>query len=151
VNRRTADDPALPGLRARTHPTADVERSGRPIRTRGSRYQGITFQPTSSPIALFSNQQTRAAFDPITTVRRGPASTISRGFKAQAQWNVTKNLFHPREWRLEPSQVSAGRGLSQVDARSVGFPDVVDAKRKVIIPAEAVWLGRFVSRPSFRQ
>jgi hypothetical protein len=101
-------------------------------------------------------QQTRAAFDPITTVSGGPASTISRGFQVQTQWNVTKNLFIRASGAWSQAKYQQGGSIS-VDARSVGFPDVVDANGKVIIPAEAFgWGGRLStiipdSDPRFRE
>jgi hypothetical protein len=101
-------------------------------------------------------QQTRASFDPITTVSGGPASTISRGFQAQGQWAITKNLFLRASGSWTQAKFQQG-GSVGVTARDVGFPDVVDANGKILIPAEAFGFGGVLntvipdSDPRFRE
>jgi len=87
-------------------------------------------------------QQTRASFDPITTVSGGPASTISRGFEVQTQWSITKSLSLRASGSWTKAKYQQG-GLVPAQGRDVGYPDVVDANGKVVIPAEAfAWGGR---------
>jgi hypothetical protein len=101
-------------------------------------------------------QQTRASFDPITTVSGGPASTISRGFEVQGQWSISKSFSMRVSGSWTKAKYQQG-GLVSVTARDVGFPDVVDANGKIVIPAEAFgWGGRLQtvipdSDPRFRE
>jgi len=101
-------------------------------------------------------EQTRASFDPITTVAGGPSSTISRGIEAQIRWTVSKKLSLTAGGAWSKQKYQQG-GVVPVSARDVGFPDVVDSNGKVIIPAEAfAWGGRLStlipdSDPRFRK
>jgi len=101
-------------------------------------------------------QQTRAAFDPLTTIAGGPASTISRGTEVQLQWTITKNLFLRASGSWSKAKFQQGGSVS-ISARDVGYPDVLDANGKIIIPAEAFgWGGRLStvipdSDPRFRE
>jgi iron complex outermembrane receptor protein len=116
---------------------------------KGSFSEKLTFSVTAY-------EQVRASFDPITTVAGGPNSTISRGLEAQIKWNPLKNfsLTVGGTWSKQKFQQGGNVSLT---ARDVGFPDVVDASGKVIIPAEAFgWGGRLStvipdSDPRFRK
>lgn len=87
-------------------------------------------------------EQTRASFDPASTVGGGASNTLSRGWESDLRyvindkWTVIAGISLSYAHYLQGGQVS-------VDARTLGFPDVVDANGKVVIPAEAFgWGGR---------
>jgi len=87
-------------------------------------------------------EQTRASFDPVSTVGGGASNTLSRGWESDFrfvmnnQWTFIAGITFSRAHYLQGGTIS-------VDARTLGFPDVVDANGKVLIPAEAFgWGGR---------
>lgn len=87
-------------------------------------------------------EQTRASFDPVSTVGGGASNTLSRGWETDFryvinnQWTVIAGVTFSYAHYLQGGTIS-------VDARTLGYPDVVDANGKILIPAEAFgWGGR---------
>lgn len=92
--------------------------------------------------ALAAYEQTRTSFDPITTVGGAASSTLTRGFEYEIRWLVNKRLSLSTTGTWSYAHYLQG-GVIQIDGRAAGYPDVVDASGKVVIPAEAfVWGGR---------
>lgn len=92
--------------------------------------------------ALAAYEQTRTSFDPISTVGGAASSTLTRGFEYEIRWLVSKRLSLSTTGTWSYAHYLQG-GVIQLDGRSAGYPDVVDASGKVVIPAEAfVWGGR---------
>ena len=101
-------------------------------------------------------EQTRASFDPVSTVGGGASNTLSRGWESDLryvfsnQWTFIAGITFSRAHYLQGGTIS-------VDARTAGYPDVVDANGKVVIPAEAfAWGGRLYtaipdSEPNYRE
>jgi len=90
-------------------------------------------------------EQTRASFDPVSTVGGGASNTLSRGWESDFrfvmnnQWTFIAGITFSRAHYLQGGQIS-------IDARTLGYPDVVDANGKVLIPAEAFgWGGRLAT------
>ena len=88
-------------------------------------------------------EQTRASFDPVSTVGGGASNTLSRGWESDLRYVVNSQFTIIAGVTFSYAHYLQG-GTISVDARTVGFPDVVDATGKVVIPAEAfAWGGRF--------
>jgi iron complex outermembrane recepter protein len=88
-------------------------------------------------------EQSRISFDPISTVGGAVNSTITRGFEYEIRWVATKHLSVATTGTWSYAHYQQG-GVISIDGRSAGYPDVVDATGKVVIPAEAfAWGGRF--------
>jgi hypothetical protein len=95
--------------------------------------------------AFADYEQTRVSFDPISTVGGAANSIISRGFEYEIRWLPTKHLSLATTGTWSYAHYQQG-GVVAMDARSAGFPDVVDATGKVVIPAEAfAWGGRLMT------
>lgn len=91
-------------------------------------------------VAFF--EQTRTAFDPVSTVGGGASSTLSRGWETEFRYVLNNKFTFLGGVTFSEAHYLQGGNIS-VDARTLGFPDVVDANGKVLIPAEAFgWGGR---------
>jgi outer membrane receptor protein involved in Fe transport len=92
--------------------------------------------------ALAAYEQTRTSFDAISTVGGAASSTLTRGFEYELRWLVTKHLSLASSGTWSYAHYLQG-GVVSIDARSAGYPDVLDANGNVVIPAEAFgWGGR---------
>jgi len=106
--------------------------------------------------AIAAYEQTRTSFDAITTVGGAASSTLTRGFEYEFRWLATKHLSLATSGTWSYAHYLQG-AVVNIDGRSAGFPDVVDANGKVVIPAEAfVWGGRVTTQipdsdPRFRK
>ncbi|PTY07884.1 hypothetical protein DB347_06555 [Opitutaceae bacterium EW11] len=86
--------------------------------------------------------QTRTSFDPVSTVGGAASSTLSRGWESDLRFVLNDKLTFIAGVTFSRSEYLQGGSIS-IDARSAGYPDVVDASGKVVIPAEAFgWGGR---------
>ena len=95
--------------------------------------------------ALAAYEQTRTSFDPISTVGGAASSTKTRGFEYELRYLVTKHLSLATTGTWSYAHYLQG-AVVNIDGRSAGYPDVVDAAGKVLIPAEAfVWGGRMTT------
>lgn len=101
-------------------------------------------------------EQTRTSFDPASTVGGAASSTISRGWETDVRWVMNDKLTIMAGVTFSEAKYLQGGQIS-VDARSMGYPDVVDENGKVVIPAEAFgWGGRLYttipdSEPDYRE
>jgi len=117
---------------------------------KGSYFKGRLFA------GVAGYEQTRTSFDPLSTVGGAASSTISRGFEAELRWLITKQLSLTASGSWTRQKYLQG-GVVSIDARSLGYPDVVDASGKIVIPSEAfAWGGRLAtvipdSEPRFRK
>lgn len=91
--------------------------------------------------ALAFYRQTRSSFNP-TDGDGGLSATLGEGIEFEARWIVNKKLsfLAGGNWSKNTYLPLSSR-LVSVDARFFGFPDVVDASGKVLIPAEAFGYG----------
>jgi iron complex outermembrane receptor protein len=101
-------------------------------------------------------EQTRTAFDANSTVGGAASSTLSRGWEGDLRWVMNKQWTFISGAAFSQAKYLQG-GTISVDARSLGYPDVVDSTGKVVIPAEAMgWGGRLYtvipdSEPDYRE
>lgn len=87
-------------------------------------------------------EQTRTSFDAVSTVGGAASSTLSRGWENEFRYVMNDKFTFLGGITFSQAKYLQG-GTISIDARSAGFPDVVDANGKVIIPAEAFsWGGR---------
>jgi iron complex outermembrane receptor protein len=102
-------------------------------------------------------EQTRVSFDAVSTVGGGASSTLSRGWEGDVRWTLNRQFTVIAGASFSQAKYLQGGGVFGLDARTVGYPDVVDATGKVVIPAEAFgWGGRLGttipdSEPDFRE
>lgn len=101
-------------------------------------------------------EQTRTSFDALTTVGGAASSTLSRGVEFEVRWVASRKWTIIAGASFSYAHYLQGGAIS-IDARTAGFPDVVDASGRVVIPAEAFgWGGRLLttipdSEPDFRE
>jgi iron complex outermembrane recepter protein len=79
------------------------------------------------------------------------SSTRTRGWEAEIKWIASERLFLSLYGLAQESEILFSRGANiLVDARTLGFVDVVDAAGNVIYPAEAFLYGgrAFLSLPT---
>jgi iron complex outermembrane recepter protein len=101
-------------------------------------------------------EQTRISFDTSITVGGAASSTLSRGWESDIRWVINPKWTVIGGISLSQAKYLQGGNVS-VDARTLGYPDVVDASGKVVIPAEAFgWGGRLQttipdSEPDYRE
>ncbi|HEY0944229.1 MAG TPA: TonB-dependent receptor plug domain-containing protein [Opitutaceae bacterium] len=91
--------------------------------------------------AFAAYEQSRTSFDPLDG-DGSISATIGRGFEFEMRWVVNKrlNLIGGANWNKTNNLVA---GNVSVDARFLGYPDVVDSTGQIVIPAEAFgWGGR---------
>jgi|GEM_PF-1122783 len=87
-------------------------------------------------------EQTRTSFDAVSTVGGAASSTISRGWESEFRFVLNDKFTFIGGVTFSEAHYLQG-GTISVDARTLGYPDVVDANGKVLIPAEAFgWGGR---------
>lgn len=87
-------------------------------------------------------EQTRTSFDAVSTVGGAASSTLSRGWETEFRYVMNDKFTFLGGVTFSQARYLQG-GTISIDARSAGYPDVVDANGKVIIPAEAFgWGGR---------
>ena len=80
--------------------------------------------------------------DPEGVIFAYPTSTEARGWSAEIKWVPTRNLFLSAYAMHQVTRYSPNYGSSQlVDARTLGFQDVLDAAGNIIYPAEAFLYG----------
>jgi iron complex outermembrane receptor protein len=80
--------------------------------------------------------------DPDAVIYAYPTATEARGWSAEIKWVPTRNLFVSAYAMHQVTRYSPNYGASQlVDARTLGFQDVLDADGNVIYPAEAFLYG----------
>jgi hypothetical protein len=93
---------------------------------------------------LAAYDQTRSSYDVTAGGGAGAvSSTVSRGFEVEVRFLLTKNLSLSANGNWSKSELLASPGVILLSAREAGYPDVVDANGKVVIPAEAFgWGGR---------
>jgi outer membrane receptor protein involved in Fe transport len=69
-------------------------------------------------------------------------ATVTRGWEAELKWVPMANLFLSMYASRQVSKFAPNIGTTQiVDARALGFQDVVDASGRVVFPAEAFLYG----------
>lgn len=101
-------------------------------------------------------EQTRTSFDAVSTVGGAASSTLSRGWENEFRFVLNDKFTFLGGVTFSQARYLQGGSIS-VDARSLGFPDVVDSAGNVIIPAEAFgWGGRLSttipdSEPDYRE
>jgi len=101
-------------------------------------------------------QQSRVSFDSLSTVGGAASSTLSRGWETDLRYVMNKKFTFIAGGSFSQAKYLQGGSIT-FDARTAGFPDVVDASGKVVIPAEAFgWGGRLTttipdSEPDFRE
>ncbi len=87
-------------------------------------------------------EQTRTAFDANSTIGGAASSTLSRGWEGDLRWVMNKKWTFIAGAAFSQAKYLQGGQIS-VDARTLGYPDVVDSTGKMVIPAEAFgWGGR---------
>ena len=87
-------------------------------------------------------EQSRISFDANSTVGGGASSTLSRGVETDFRVVLNKKFTFIAGVTFSQAKYLQG-GSTIIDARTAGYPDVVDATGKVLIPAEAFgWGGR---------
>ncbi len=80
--------------------------------------------------------------DPNALLYAYPTATDERGWSLEAKWVPTRNLFVALYVLQQRTRFDPNVGSVQlVDARTLGFQDVVDAQGNVIYPAEAFLYG----------
>lgn len=90
-------------------------------------------------------EQTRTSFDAVSTVGGAASSTISRGWESEFRYVMNDKFTFIGGVTFSEAHYLQG-GTISIDARSAGFPDVVDSTGKVLIPAEAFsWGGRITT------
>ena len=102
---------------------------------KGSFFKGRLYTAT----AVY--RQSRKSFSP-TDGDGGLSSTQGEGIEHELRWLVTPklNVLVGANWS-KTVYLPGSSGTATVDARFFGFPDVVDANGKVLIPAEAFGYG----------
>jgi len=88
--------------------------------------------------------QTRNNWDP-TEGAGAIGSVESEGYELELRWVVTKKLSLLGGFNQGTMTDLAASGNVTTTARSVGFPDVVDASGNVVMPAEAFGWGGIIS------
>lgn len=90
-------------------------------------------------------QQARADVDlddPADVIVAYPTATEARGASAEIKWVPTRNLFLSAYAMHQVTRYTPNYSSAQlVDARTLGFQDVLDASGNVIYPAEAFLYG----------
>ncbi|HEY5808677.1 MAG TPA: TonB-dependent receptor, partial [Povalibacter sp.] len=82
------------------------------------------------------------ADDPSALLYAYPTATRTRGLTAEVKWVPTPDLFVSAFAMKQTTRFEPNTGSVQlVDARTLGFRDVVDADGNVIYPAEAFLYG----------
>jgi outer membrane receptor protein involved in Fe transport len=80
--------------------------------------------------------------DDVNVVNAYATSTTTRGWQAELRWALTqRSLISLYALRRHTRYTPNVGGLVQVDARALGFVDVLDANGRVIYPAEAFLYG----------
>ncbi len=94
--------------------------------------------------SLSGYDQTRSSYDVDAGGGAGAvSSTVSRGWEVELRFLLTKNLSLTTNASWSKVENLAANGTVLINARDAGYPDVVDASGKVVIPAEAFgWGGR---------
>ena len=95
--------------------------------------------------ALAAYEQARTevdADDPSAVINAYATATSTRGWTAELKWVPSRNLFLSLYALNQVTRFDPNVGSTQlVDARTLGFQDVVDAQGNVIYPAEAFLYG----------
>jgi iron complex outermembrane receptor protein len=90
-------------------------------------------------------QQARADVDlddAADVISAYPTATAARGASAEIKWVPTRNLFLSAYVMHQVTRYDPNAGSAQVvDARTLGFRDVLDSNGHVIYPAEAFLYG----------
>jgi iron complex outermembrane receptor protein len=94
--------------------------------------------------ALAAYEQTRNSFDPNDGAG-SIGSTQGRGFEGEFRWVLSKRLSLSGGFSLSKTINLVSTGNVNTNARFLGYPDVVDASGKVVIPAEAWGWGGIMS------
>lgn len=96
-------------------------------------------------VALAGYEQGRTevdADDPSALLLAYPTATRARGWSAEIKWVPAGDIFVSLYALNQVTRFDPNVGSSQlVDARTLGFQDVVDAQGNVIYPAEAFLYG----------
>ena len=80
--------------------------------------------------------------DPDALLYAYPTATQARGWSVEIKWVPTRNLFVSAYGMRQVTRYNPNYSASQlVDARTLGFQDVLDANGNVIYPAEAFLYG----------
>lgn len=80
--------------------------------------------------------------DPEAVLFAYPTATKARGWTAELKWVPTRNLFVSAYATHQVTKYNPNYSSTQlVDARTLGFQDVLDANGNVIYPAEAFLYG----------
>jgi iron complex outermembrane recepter protein len=80
--------------------------------------------------------------DDTTVINAYATSTTTRGWQTEVKWAPTKNLLLSLHALKQVTRYTPNVASTiQVDARALGFADVVDASGNVIYPAEAFLYG----------
>lgn len=99
-------------------------------------------------------EQTRTSItetDPGSVLGAEVSSTLTEGYEAEIKYFITQDLYVSVYGLQQETKFMPNRGADiLVDARTLGFRDVVDAQGNVIYPAEAFLYGgrAFVTLPN---
>ena len=99
-------------------------------------------------------EQTRTSVtetDPGAVLGAEVSSTLTKGFEAELKYFIMQNLYVSVYGLHQQTKFIPNRGADiMVDARTLGFKDVLDAQGNVIYPAEAFLYGgrAFVTLPN---
>ncbi len=92
--------------------------------------------------AVAAFEQTRTSFDALSTVGGAASSTLTRGMEVEIRYLVNKNFSFSTSATWSYAHYLQG-AVVNIDGRAAGYPDVVDASGKVVLPAESfTWGGR---------
>jgi iron complex outermembrane recepter protein len=94
-------------------------------------------------VAAYEQSRTNVDLDdPDALLYAYPTATKARGWSAEVKWVPTRNLFVSAYAMHQVTRYNPNYSASQlVDARTLGFQDVLDANGNVIFPAEAFLYG----------
>ena len=95
-------------------------------------------------VALAAYEQTRNSFDPNDGAG-SIGSTRGRGFEGEFRWMLSRRLALSGGLSLSKTINLVSTGNVNTNTRFLGYPDVVDADGKVVIPAEAWGWGGIVA------
>jgi hypothetical protein len=108
---------------------------------------GLKAAPTGLPLRFSAAwfRQGRTEVDSNSEVAQLQAyvsATTTHGWQAQAEWTPLRNLLVSMYGLHQVTRYDPNRGASiLVDARTLGFQDVVDARGNVVYPADAFLYG----------
>lgn len=80
--------------------------------------------------------------DPANVINAYATSTVTRGWQTEIKWSPRENILFSMYSLKQVTRYSPNvGGVIQLDARALGFTDVLDADGNVVYPAEAFLYG----------